>query len=119
MEILDEEMDANPITKASEREEILKNTETKVKVESLLNRKASLNGIAITIEENCPFSDMTWGHSYDEIGIVISGELEIEIDGTSYKLYEGDSIFIKQNTPHRYRNPANTPSVVYWVSSKK
>lgn len=119
MEILDEEVGANPITRAAEREEILKNSETNVKVESLLNRKASLNGIAITIEEESSFSDMSWGHGYDEIGIVAKGELEIELDKSLYHLYEGDSIFIKQNTPHRYRNPGLTPSLVYWVSSKK
>lgn len=119
MEILDEEIATNPITRAAEREEILKNIETTTKVESLLNRKASLNGIAITIEEENSFSDMSWGHGYDEIGIVIKGELEIELDKTLYHLYEGDSIFIKQNTPHRYRNPGFSSSVVYWVSSKK
>ena len=119
MEILDEEISTNPITRVHEREEILKNIETNTTVESLLNRKASLNGIAITIEEESSFSDMSWGHGYDEIGIVVKGELEIEIDKTLYHLYEGDSIFIKQNTPHSYRNPSVTSSVVYWVSSKK
>ena len=59
------------------------------------------------------------GHGYDEIGIVVKGELEIELDKTLYHLYEGDSIFIKQNTPHRYRNPGFNSSIVYWVSSKK
>ena len=62
---------------------------------------------------------VSWGHGYDEIGIVVKGELEIELDKTLYHLYEGDSIFIKQNTPHRYRNPGFTSSLVYWVSSKK
>lgn len=119
MEILDEEVGTNPITRATEREEILKNIETNIKVESLLNKKASLNGIAITIDEESSFSDMTWGHGYDEIGIVIKGELEIELNSALYHLYEGDSIFIKQNTPHRYRNPGLMASVVYWVSSKK
>ena len=60
MEILDEEIASNPVTRAAEREEILKNVETNTKVESLLNRKASLNGIAITIEEESSFSDMSW-----------------------------------------------------------
>ena len=55
----------------------------------------------------------------EEIGIVVKGELEIELEKTLYHLYEGDSIFIKQNTPHRYRNPGFTSSLVYWVSSKK
>lgn len=81
--------------------------------------KSNLNGIAITIEKGDNFSDMSWGHLYDEIGIVIKGELEIEIDKELFHLYEGDSIVIKHGSAHRYKNPKNSPSVVYWFSVKK
>ncbi|WP_270750303.1 helix-turn-helix domain-containing protein [Fusobacterium hominis] len=120
MEVFDEDAGTNPITRAAEREEIFNsNTDASVKVESLLNGKASLNGICITLEKSDTFSDMSWGHGYDEIGIVISGGLEIELDKVIYQLYEGDSIFIKEGTPHRYKNPNNNTSIVYWFSAKK
>ena len=120
MEVFDEEAGNNPITRATEREEIFNNTESSVKVESLLNGKASLNGIAITLDEgNNTFSDMSWGHGYDEIGIVIKGALEIELDKVVYQLNEGDSIYIREGTPHRYKNPNDGMSIVYWFSAKK
>lgn len=119
MEVFDEEAGNNPITRATEREEIFNNTDSSIKVESLLNGKASLNGIAITLDEgNNTFSDMTWGHGYDEIGIVIKGALEIELDKVVYHLKEGDSIYIKEGTPHRYKNPSDGKSIVYWFSGK-
>lgn len=119
MEILNNTDTHSPVTKKNEREEIFANMEAHVKVESLLNGKSNFNGIAITIEGGDNFSDMSWGHSYDEIGVVINGELEIEIDKELFHLSEGDSVVIKEGTPHRYKNPNSVPSVVYWFSVKK
>lgn len=119
MEILSDETTEKPVTRMNEREEIFNNDKTSLKVERLLSGKESLNGIAITIEEKSSFHELSWGHGFDEIGIVIKGELEIELDSTLYHLSEGDSIFIKENTPHRYRNPKDTRSITYWFSSKK
>ena len=119
VEILDNTLNLSPVTKKEEREEIFVNMESHVKVESLLNGKSNFNGIAITIEGGDTFSDMSWGHSYSEIGVVITGELEIEVDKEIFLLKEGDSIVIKEGAPHRYKNPKDTPSVVYWFSSKK
>ena len=48
----------SPVTRKEEREEILENPEVHVKIESLLNGKSNLNGIAITIEKGDNFSDM-------------------------------------------------------------
>ncbi|WP_410207329.1 helix-turn-helix domain-containing protein [Fusobacterium sp.] len=119
MEVFDEEAGTNPITRAAEREEIFNNSDAAVKVESLLNGKASLNGICITLDKSDTFSDMSWGHGFDEIGIVIKGGLEIELDKVVYHLDEGDSIFIREGIPHRYKNPYDSTSVVYWFSAKK
>lgn len=118
MEILESKNNDYPVTRTKEREKIFSNVDAHVKVESLLNGKSPLNGISITIEGGSDFNDMSWGHGYDEIGIVIKGELEIEIDKKTYHLYEGDSVFIKESLPHRYKNPINSNSVVYWFSIK-
>lgn len=119
MEVLEENKSVEPVVRIEEREEIFRNVHSCVKIESLLNGKSHMNGISITIEGNSGFSDMSWGHTYDEIGVVIKGELEIEVDKVIYILKEGDSIYIKAQTPHRYKNPKAIDSVVYWFSSKK
>lgn len=120
MEIFNDEHDENPVTRTTEREEIFSNNTLDVKVESLLNGKSNLNGIAISLtSENNNFTELSWGHGFDEIGIVIEGCLEIELDKETYHLEKGDSIVINANTPHRYRNPKNSISTTYWFSVKK
>lgn len=120
MEILDENASDSPVTKVEQRQEIFSNSKSQVKVENIIVGKNSINGIVITIEHKSEqYGDMSWGHAYDEVGVVINGELEIELDKEKYNLKEGDTIFIKSFTPHRYRNPIDDKSVVYWFSIRK
>jgi len=118
MEILEGKKDDYPLVKKTDREEIFSNLESHVKVESLLNGKSNLNGIAITITGGSNFNEMSWGHGYDEIGVVIKGQLEIEINNELFHLDEGDSVYIKASIPHRYKNPIKDESIVYWFSVK-
>ncbi len=52
----------------------------------------------------------------EEAGFVISGRFDIEIDGTWYRLGEGDS-FRFEGKPFRWRNPGKHAAVVIWVTS--
>lgn len=120
MEILDENASDSPVTKVEERQEIFSYPDSQVKVENIIVGKNSINGIVITIDHKSEqYSDMSWGHSYDEVGVVIEGELEIYLDNEKYCLKAGDTVFIKSFTPHKYRNPIDKKSVVYWFSSRK
>lgn len=120
MEIIDNKKEVSPVTRFDQREEIFSNSNAYMKIENIMTGKSSLNGIVITIESQSEqYTDLSWGHSYDEAGVVIEGELEIELNSQIYTLKKGDSIFIKAFTPHRYRNPINKTSVVYWFSIKK
>lgn len=120
MEILDENASESPVTTKAQRQEIFSNPDSQVKIENIIVGKNSINGIVITIPKKTEqYSDMSWGHAYDEVGVVIEGELAIELDKEIYNLKEGDTIFIKSFTPHRYKNPIDEKSVVYWFSIRK
>lgn len=54
-------------------------------------------------------------HDGEEAGIVMSGQLEIWIDGTPFLLGQGDSFCFKSTLPHRYLNPGATDAVVIWA----
>ncbi len=54
--------------------------------------------------------------STEEAGYVVSGTLELEIDGTWFRLAPGDS-FRFAGEAHRWRNPGATDAVVVWVIS--
>ncbi len=49
-----------------------------------------------------------------EVGYVISGKLDIWIDGTTHKLNQGDSFRIR-GEPFRWINPYLDPAIVIWV----
>ncbi|MGB3246630.1 MAG: XRE family transcriptional regulator [Sulfitobacter sp.] len=49
-----------------------------------------------------------------EVGYLISGALEIEIDGTTHSIRPGDSFRIR-GEPFRWANTHNTPAVAIWV----
>lgn len=53
-------------------------------------------------------------HPYQEIGMVLQGELSIEVDGTKYVLKQGDSIRIKPHNFHTMQNLGKEDCVSLW-----
>ncbi|MQA97161.1 MAG: cupin domain-containing protein [Streptosporangiales bacterium] len=51
-----------------------------------------------------------WSHPGEECVVVTAGELTIEIDGTGYRLAEGDSCYFDSRMPHRYLNESAQPT---------
>ena len=49
-----------------------------------------------------------------EVGYVLSGQLEIEIAGTTHLIQPGDSFRIR-GEPFRWANPFDVPAVAIWV----
>lgn len=49
-----------------------------------------------------------------EVGYVISGKLELEIDGVTHLIHPGDSFRIRGEA-FRWSNPFDTPAVAIWV----
>ncbi|MGX9356355.1 helix-turn-helix domain-containing protein [Roseobacteraceae bacterium S113] len=49
-----------------------------------------------------------------ELGYLVSGQLDVEISGQWHHIRAGDSFRIR-NEPFRWRNPHSTPAVAIWV----
>jgi transcriptional regulator with XRE-family HTH domain len=56
-----------------------------------------------------------YAHEGEEAGLVVSGQLELWIDGASTVLEAGDSFSFPSSSPHRYRNPGREQAVVVWA----
>jgi transcriptional regulator with XRE-family HTH domain len=54
-------------------------------------------------------------HSGREFGIVLVGELIIELGFERYALHPGDSVIFASTTPHRLTNPGQIPMRAIWV----
>lgn len=71
-----------------------------------------------TIPKNGTDSDGFLSHSQDEIILITEGEIEVEYGEEIYDLYPGDSIYIKENIPHRILNKSDTDDAKgYYVVS--
>ena len=53
-------------------------------------------------------------HEGEEAGYVVSGQLELWIDGVATTLAAGDSFSFPSSSPHRYCNPGRVDTVVIW-----
>lgn len=104
------------IVRKSDKETIIEND--LLKCESISYGRYSMECLCITLHPGASFQDKTWGHAYDELGIVVQGCMEISIGTNIYKLYEGDSFYICSNTPHSMSNPSDEDCISYWIMKK-
>jgi len=62
-------------------------------------------------------SDGVISHVGEEVGYLVEGELELEVDGRRYHLCPGDSFYFSSSRPHGYRNVGKTKARVIWVNT--
>lgn len=55
-------------------------------------------------------------HSGREWGIVLEGELQLELDGQVYLLQPGDTVVFDSHRPHRLTNAGSQPLRVIWIN---
>lgn len=58
-----------------------------------------------------------YAHEGEECGLLLEGELEIEINGKIYRMRPGDTITLKSSASHRIYNPGKKKAVAVWVNS--
>jgi transcriptional regulator with XRE-family HTH domain len=56
-------------------------------------------------------------HNGEEFGIVISGQIDVFVDGVRHRLEAGDSIRYSSTIPHWYVNSGDQPANAIWVST--
>jgi len=58
-----------------------------------------------------------YSHEGEEFGIVLKGELEINLNSTIYTVKENESFYYSSQIPHGWINPTGGETVVVWVVS--
>ena len=56
-------------------------------------------------------------HEGEELGYLLEGQLQLQVDGVWYTLSAGDSFFFRSNLPHGYRNRGSKSAKVLWVNT--
>ena len=83
---------------------------------------ANLNGeLALGIsryEPGASTGDDSYSHNGEEAGMVLSGKLELTLDGRVYLLDAGDSFSFNSSLEHRYVNPSQSEdTLVIWANT--
>ena len=59
--------------------------------------------------------DEPYAHDGEEFAYVLSGELVFIVEGVEYRLYPGDSIYLRSTVSHAMRNDTDEPVQAIWV----
>ena len=88
-------------------------------VDQLLNTTAvsSFEFLFSTFEPQATSKVEPYNHEGEECGVVISGQLQLNIEGVSYTLQKGDSFSFPSTLNHSYLNPGQEKAEVIWCTS--
>ena len=79
---------------------------------------ATLTGMIVTVEPNGGTAE-AYAHVGHEFGFVMTGDIELVIDGTTYQLRQGDSFAFKSTLLHAFHNRGAVKSEILWVNTTK
>lgn len=97
---------------------VIYSIDKKVTYELLTPGNKNLKAVCIILEPNNNYSKTSWGHSTDEVGIIVEGKFLIEISkDEKYILEAGDTFYLKANTHHTFKCYGNKRCVSYWIFS--
>lgn len=61
--------------------------------------------------------DDLYTHDGEEAGLVLSGEIDLHLDGAVFRLATGDSFSFESRRPHRYVNPGPGEARIVWANT--
>jgi transcriptional regulator with XRE-family HTH domain len=76
-----------------------------------------LKSYFMVIEPGCGSGSEPYTHSGEEMGFVLSGTLELQVDGQAYLLNEGDCFAFRSDRPHAFANVGPRPASVFWINA--
>jgi len=56
-----------------------------------------------------------YSHKGEELGYVLAGSLEMNIENRSYELHPGDTVYLKKNNPSQWRNSGDITEELLWL----
>lgn len=60
-------------------------------------------------------SGETITHEGEEVGYILTGSIELTLNGETFRLEAGDGFCFRSNIPHSYRNVGNDAGSILWV----
>ena len=79
--------------------------------------KSGLEIFLVVIEPGGTTGSQVYTHDGEEGGLVLEGQIAIEVESEEHKLSAGDSFRFDSMRPHSFRNLSQTPARVIWVNA--
>lgn len=79
------------------------------------NLQGKLEVILTTYEPSRESIIETYTHEGEELGFVLEGTFEVQVNGRTYRLEEGDSIYYPSHLPHSTKAIGERPVKTIWV----
>ncbi len=111
----DEPRDGAIVVRAAGRRRLL--GQRGVVKELLVTRQSGkrMEPLCVTIQPGSG-SEGEYDHAGEEFGFVLSGVLELTVEGQVFRLRRGDAFYFASSRQHGFRNPSRrTRTVVLWV----
>lgn len=113
-----ESQDDEPVVLTQDRRTTLSLERWNAKIESLVvNPKNKRMHPFFTTIQPGGGSHGLYSHVGEEFGLVLKGELEIDLDGSIHRVKKFESFYYNSSQPHSWINPGKTETVVVWVIS--
>lgn len=75
--------------------------------------------VIIRIEPGKKLSNHFFPHKGEELGYLLEGRLEMEVDNQSFTVNPGDTIYLGKKIPGGWQNTAETAARILWVKLNK
>jgi transcriptional regulator with XRE-family HTH domain len=107
-----------PVVLSADQRDVLSLERWNARIESLVKnpKNKRMHPFFTTIQPGGG-SHGLYSHLGEECGLVLKGELEIDLNGTVYRVKENESFYYNSSEPHNWTNPTDGETVVVWVIS--
>ena len=100
-----------PVMRKNQRR-ILINTNSRLTYQLLSSKADRIELLLTRLEVGAASTESPLAHKGDEAALVLQGACRFKLGNEQYQLNEGDSIYIKENTPHKFINTDDIPLVI-------
>lgn len=108
--------DEEYVVRAARRTEVL-NSNGVIKHLATPDSEQRYKAFVVTVRPGGSSGDEQYTHSGEEIGIVMSGTITLEVESRNFKLNKGDSFAFSSSLGHRFSNEGTSDAVIFWVNS--
>ncbi|MBF0120505.1 MAG: helix-turn-helix domain-containing protein [Desulfobacterales bacterium] len=78
--------------------------------------ESTIKPYLIDIAPHKKISGHFFNHKGEELGVLLSGTLDMTIDGIEYNVKQGDLIYLSSQTPAKWENKNDSPVQLLWVT---